>query len=55
MIAKYYGKGYSLYTLRQHSYITREGASLLGLSEAAESIYLKKKNLLVRISKRKDI
>ncbi|MDR0789610.1 MAG: peptidase domain-containing ABC transporter [Bacteroidales bacterium] len=38
MIAKYYGKAYSLDTLRQRSFITREGASLLGLSEAAESI-----------------
>ena len=38
MIAKYYGKNYSLDTLRQKSYISREGASMLGLSEAAESI-----------------
>lgn len=26
MIAKYYGKHYSLETLRQHSFITREGS-----------------------------
>lgn len=38
MIAKYYGKNYSLDTLRQKSFISREGASMLGLSEAAESI-----------------
>ncbi|MDX9914018.1 MAG: cysteine peptidase family C39 domain-containing protein, partial [Candidatus Moranbacteria bacterium] len=38
MIAKYYGKSYSLETLRQKTYITREGVSLLGISEAAESI-----------------
>lgn len=38
MIAKYYGKRYSSQTLRQRSYITREGVSLLGISDAAESI-----------------
>ena len=38
MIAKYYGKSYSLQTLRTHSYISREGVSLLGISDAAESI-----------------
>ncbi len=38
MIAKFYGKSYSLQTLRERSYITREGVSLLGTSDAAESI-----------------
>jgi len=38
MIAKYYGKNWSLHTLRERSYITREGVSLLGTSDAAESI-----------------
>ena len=38
MIAKFYGKNYSLQTLREHSYISREGVSLMGLSDAAESI-----------------
>jgi len=38
MIAKHYGKNYSIETLRERSYITREGVSLLGTSEAAESI-----------------
>ncbi|GAA0891040.1 peptidase domain-containing ABC transporter [Fulvivirga kasyanovii] len=38
IIAKYYGKSYSLQTLRDKSYITREGVSLLGISDAAESI-----------------
>ena len=32
MIAKYYGKNYSLETLREKTYITREGVSLLGIS-----------------------
>lgn len=38
MIAKYYGKSYTAQTLRQRSSITREGVSLLGISDAAESI-----------------
>lgn len=38
MIAAFYGKNYSLQKLRQLAHITREGVSLLGLSEAAESI-----------------
>ena len=38
MIAKYYGKVYSLQTLRDKSFITREGVSFLGISDAAESI-----------------
>ncbi|PSK94703.1 peptidase domain-containing ABC transporter [Taibaiella chishuiensis] len=38
MIAKHYGKSYSLDFLRQNAHITREGVSLLGISEAAEKI-----------------
>lgn len=38
IIAKYYGKSYSLQSLREKSFITREGVSLLGISDAAESI-----------------
>jgi len=38
MVAKYYGKSYSLQYLRSQSYITREGVSMLGISEAAENI-----------------
>jgi len=38
MIAKYYGKNYSLETLREKTYITREGVSLLGISDAAEKM-----------------
>ena len=37
MIAKYYGKNFSLQTLREISKINKDGASLLGLSEAAEN------------------
>ena len=38
MVLKHYGKNYSLQGLRQNSFISRAGVSLLGLSEAAESI-----------------
>ena len=38
MIAAFYGKTYSLQKLRTLSHISREGVSLLGLSEAAETI-----------------
>ena len=38
MIAKHYGRNYSVQTLRELSFITREGVSLLGTSDAAESI-----------------
>lgn len=38
MIAKFYGKTYTLQTLRERCFITREGVSMLGISDAAESI-----------------
>lgn len=38
MVAKYYGREFSNQLLRERSFITREGVSMLGISEAAESI-----------------
>lgn len=38
MVADFYGKRYSLEGLREKSFITREGVSMLGISEAAEKI-----------------
>lgn len=38
MIAKFYGKSYSHQTLRDRCHITREGVSMLAISDAAESI-----------------
>ena len=38
MIARHYGKSYTLQTLRERCFITREGVSMLGISDAAESI-----------------
>ncbi|EKU87662.1 peptidase domain-containing ABC transporter [Bacteroides oleiciplenus] len=37
-VAAFYGKRYSLEGLREKSFITREGVSMLGISEAAEKI-----------------
>lgn len=41
MIAKHYGRVYSVQYLRERAYITREGVSLLGISDAAEAIGFK--------------
>ncbi|MDR1631282.1 MAG: peptidase domain-containing ABC transporter [Dysgonamonadaceae bacterium] len=38
MIAAHYGRRYSLEGLREKSHLTREGVSMLGISEAAEKI-----------------
>jgi ATP-binding cassette subfamily B protein len=38
MVAAYYGRTYSLEGLREKSHISREGVSMLGISEAAENI-----------------
>lgn len=38
MIAAFYGKSYSLQKLRELAHISREGVSLLGLSDSAEAI-----------------
>ncbi|MCL3778835.1 peptidase domain-containing ABC transporter [Prolixibacteraceae bacterium JC049] len=41
MIAKYYGKTYSLQFLREQACVSREGVSLMGISDAAEVIGLR--------------
>lgn len=38
MIAKCYGRSFSVQYLREKSFITREGVSMLGISDAAETI-----------------
>lgn len=48
MIARYYGKHYSAEMLRKHCFISREGVSMLGISDAAE--YIGMKTLGVKIS-----
>jgi ATP-binding cassette subfamily B protein len=41
MIAKYYGKTYTVQKLREMCFATRAGVSLLGISDAAEKLGLK--------------
>ena len=41
IVAKHHGKTYSLKNLREKSRITREGVSLLGISDAAEAINMR--------------
>ncbi len=38
MVAKHHGKSFSIQSLRDSSYLSREGVSLFGISKAAESI-----------------
>ncbi|HPD65887.1 MAG TPA: peptidase domain-containing ABC transporter [Bacteroidia bacterium] len=47
MVAKHYGKNYTLQTLREKCFITREGVSLLGISDAAESIGFRTKGVKI--------
>lgn len=51
MIAKYYGKAYSLQYLREKSRINREGVSIQGISEAAESIGFKTMGVMLTFDK----
>lgn len=51
MIAKFYGKTYSLDYLRKKSYLSIEGASLLGLSKAAENIGFRSLGIKTNISR----
>lgn len=52
MIASYYGKEYSLETLRKRSFITRAGVSMLGISDAAESIGFKTMGVRISIDRK---
>ena len=49
MIAKYYGRSYSLQNLRERSFITRQGVSMLGISDAAESIGMRTQGVRVNL------
>ncbi len=48
MVAKHYGRNYSAEMLRRHCFLSRNGVSMLGISEAAE--YIGFRTLGVRIS-----
>jgi len=54
MVAKYHGKSYSLQKLREMCHITREGVSLLGISDAAESIGFRTIGVKIPFEKLKD-
>jgi len=41
MISRFYGKHFTLQTLRDKSYLARDGVSMLGIADAAESIGFK--------------
>lgn len=53
MVAKHYGKNYSLQSLREKSSISREGVSLLGISDAAESIGMRTMGVSINIEQLK--
>ena len=54
MVAKYYGKNYSLQSLRENSFVTREGVSMLGISDAAEKIGMRTMGVSVSYEKLKN-
>jgi len=54
MIAKYYGKAYSLPFLREKCYIDKAGVSLKGISEAAELIGFRSLAIKVPFEQEKD-
>jgi len=54
MIAKHYGKTFSVQQLREKSHILRTGVNLLGLSEAAESIGFRSTCVRTSIQKLKE-
>lgn len=55
MVAKYYGKNFSLQRLREISGINKEGVSLLGISEAAEKIGFRTTGARLGLSELKEI
>jgi ATP-binding cassette subfamily B protein len=55
MIAAHYGKQYTLEGLREKSHISREGVSLLGISEAAEQIGLRSLGVMINYDELKTV
>jgi len=54
MVAEFHGRKFSLQHLREKSYITREGVSFLGLSEAAEAIGMRTVGVKIPFGKLKE-
>ena len=55
MVAKYYGKHYNADTLRQKSGFSKEGVSLLGISETAEKIGFRTRGVQLSLQQLKGI
>ncbi|WPC15875.1 hypothetical protein LEQ04_02990 [Riemerella anatipestifer] len=51
MVSRYFGRRYSIEYLRENSFITREGVSLLGISEAAKEIGIETQSVKLSVSK----
>src|SRR4051812_11250438 len=51
MVSKYYGKHYSADTLRQKAGYSKQGVSLLGISETAERIGFRTRGLQISFEK----
>lgn len=54
MVAKYYGKNFTIESLRQKCFINRTGVSLLGISEAAESIGFRTRGIKLSFDQLRD-
>ena len=54
MVAKHHGRYFPVQDLRQKSFITREGVSLLGISDAAEAIGFRSVGIKVDFEKLKN-
>lgn len=55
MISRYYGRHYSLETLRDRAFLTRSGVSLLGIGEAAESIGFKASSARITVDQLRNV
>jgi ATP-binding cassette, subfamily B, bacterial len=51
MVTKHYGRSYAVQDLREKAQIGKEGVSLLGIAEAAESIGFRTKSVMVSFEK----
>jgi len=51
MVAKHYGRTFSVQTLRERSGISKDGVSLLGIAEAAEGIGFRTIAVTVSVAK----
>jgi ATP-binding cassette subfamily B protein len=54
MIARHYGRSYAVQELRRKSFITREGVSMLGISDAAEAIGFRTLGVKITFEKLRD-